>query len=66
MVDLGQHQVATAKRQMFDIIQDFLRFYQPFFFDRNLQDYSENLFLEISNCKIPKILLEVLPAVSAT
>ena len=41
MVDLGQHQVATAKRQMFDIIQDFLRFYQTFFFDRNLQDYSE-------------------------
>jgi hypothetical protein len=32
--------------------QDFLRFYQTFFFDRNLQDYSENLFLEI----LPQIL----------
>jgi hypothetical protein len=66
MVDLSRHAVATAKRQMFNIIQDFLRFYQTFFFDRNLQDYSETLFLEISNCKIPKIFPEVLPATSGT
>ena len=33
--------------------QDFLRFYQTFFFDRNLQDYSENLFLEISPANSP-------------